>query len=205
MVAVSLKKKQNLLHNAVLGSNYAKAALNIKSPRVGLLTIGTEEGKGNSLINATHRHLQQIGSVINYAGPIEGFQLFEGEVDVVVCDGFVGNIVLKSSEALFSFIGNTIREELVRNPKRKIGAALSKSAFRDMKTRLSPDQHAGAPLLGLRGNILKSHGSSNYIAIGNALRIAREVVMHDMIDTIGAEINQANALIHQPDAQKVSE
>ena len=196
---------QNLLHNAVLGSNYAKAALNIKSPRVGLLTIGTEEGKGNSLINATHRHLQQIGSVINYAGPIEGFQLFEGEVDVVVCDGFVGNIVLKSSEALFSFIGNTIREELVRNPKRKIGAALSKSAFRDMKTRLSPDQHAGAPLLGLRGNILKSHGSSNYIAIGNALRIAREVVMHDMIDTIGAEINQANALIHQPDAQKVSE
>ena len=196
---------QNLLHNAVLGSNYAKAALNIKSPRVGLLTIGTEEGKGNSLINATHRHLQQIGSVINYAGPIEGFQLFEGEVDVVVCDGFVGNIVLKSSEALFSFIGNTIREELVRNPKRKIGAALSKSAFRDMKTRLSPDQHAGAPLLGLRGNILKSHGSSNYIAIGNALRIAREVVMHDMIDTISAEINQANALIHQPDAQKVSE
>jgi glycerol-3-phosphate acyltransferase PlsX len=196
---------ENLVHNAVLGSNYAKAALNIETPRVGLLTIGTEEGKGNSLINATHQQLQQIKEVINYTGPIEGFQLFDGDVDVVVCDGFVGNIVLKSSEALFSFIGSTIREELVRNPKRKIGAALSKSAFRDMKTRLGPDQHAGAPLLGLRGNILKSHGSSNYVAIANALRIAREVVLHDMIDSIDSEINQVNALINTPDAEKAPE
>lgn len=186
----------NLLHNAVLGANYAKAALGCKNPRVGLLTIGTEEGKGNSLINATHIDLQRIDKeVINYVGPIEGFQIFDGNVDVVVCDGFVGNIVLKSSEALFGFIGNTMKEELVRNPKRKIGAALSKSAFRDMKVRLSPDQHAGAPLLGIKGNILKSHGSSNYIAIANALRIAREVVMHDMIDSISSDINQANDLI----------
>jgi len=186
----------NLMHNAVLGSNYAKAALGCQRPRVALLTIGTEEGKGNSLVNATHGYLQKIhGQVIDYAGPIEGFQIFEGKVDVVVCDGFVGNIVLKSSEALFNFIGGTIREEMIRNPKRKLGAALSKSAFRDMKVRLSPDQHAGAPLLGLKGNILKSHGSSNYIAIGNALRIAREVVTHDMIDSISSDINQANDLI----------
>lgn len=185
----------NLAHNAILGSNYAKAALGCENPRVKLLTIGTEEGKGNSLINATHTQLQKLESVINYAGPIEGFQLFDGDVDVVVCDGFVGNIVLKSSEAVFGFIGNTMKEELLRNPKRKIGAALSKSAFRDMKVRLSPDQHAGAPLLGLKGNILKSHGSSNYVAIANALRIAREVVRHDMIDSIRSEINQANELI----------
>ncbi|MGZ0655788.1 phosphate acyltransferase PlsX [Coraliomargarita sp. W4R53] len=186
----------NLLQNAVLGANYAKAALGCERPRVALLTIGTEEGKGNSLINATHVNLQKInGPVINYVGPIEGFQLFDGDVDVVVCDGFVGNIVLKSSEALFGFIGATIKEEMVRNPKRILGAALSKSAFRDMKVRLSPDQHAGAPLLGLKGNILKSHGSSNYIAIANALRITREVVMHDMIDSISSDINQANDLI----------
>jgi glycerol-3-phosphate acyltransferase PlsX len=193
---------ENLVHNAVLGSNYAKAALDIERPRIGLLTIGTEEGKGSSLITATHPLLQKIDGIINYAGPIEGFQLFDGDVDVVVCDGFVGNIVLKSSEALFSFIGSTMREELVRNPKRKIGAVLSKSAFRDMKTRLGPDQHAGAPLLGLRGNILKSHGSSNYVAIANALRITQEVVTHDMIDSIGSEINQANALITPPDEEK---
>jgi glycerol-3-phosphate acyltransferase PlsX len=186
----------NLMHNAVLGANYAKAALGVDKPRVALLTIGTEEGKGNSLINATHTYLQQInGKVIHYVGPIEGFQLFDGGVDVVVCDGFVGNIVLKSSEALFGFIGSTMKEELLRNPKRILGAALSKSAFRDMKVRLSPDQHAGAPLLGLKGNILKSHGSSNYIAIANALRIAREIVRHDMIDSISSDINQANDLI----------
>lgn len=186
----------NLVHNSILGANYAKAALGCENPRVALLTIGTEEGKGNSLINATHADLQKLnGKVINYVGPIEGFQLFDGDVDVVVCDGFVGNIVLKSSEALFGFIGNTMKEELVRNPKRMIGAALSKSAFRDMKVRLSPDQHAGAPLLGLKGNILKSHGSSNYVAIANAIRIAREVVQHDMIDSISSDINQANDLI----------
>jgi len=180
----------------VLGANYAKAALGCEKPRVALLTIGMEEGKGNSLINATHANLQKIhGKVIDYVGPIEGFQLFDGGVDVVVCDGFVGNIVLKSSEALFGFIGATMKEELVRNPKRILGAALSKSAFRDMKVRLSPDQHAGAPLLGLKGNILKSHGSSNYIAIANALRIARQVVTHDMIDSISSDINQANDLI----------
>lgn len=192
---------ENLVHNAVLGSNYAKAALNIANPRVALLTIGTEEGKGNTLTNATHTLLQEINGVINYVGPIEGFQLFDGDIDVVVCDGFVGNIVLKSSEALFSFIGSTMRQELVRNVKRKIGAVLSKSAFKDMKTRLGPDQHAGAPLLGLRGNILKSHGSSNYVAIANALRIAQEVVMHDMIDSISSEINQANALTTNSDTE----
>ena len=195
---------ENLVHNAVLGANYAKAALNIANPRVALLTIGTEEGKGNALTNATHLLLQEIDGVINYTGPIEGFQLFDGNVDVVVCDGFVGNVVLKSSEALFGFIGSTIREELVRNVKRKIGAVLSKSAFKDMKTRLGPDQHAGAPLLGLRGNILKAHGSSNYVAIANALRITQEVVMHDMIDSIGSDINRANALTTESDAENAS-
>ncbi|MEM1221188.1 MAG: phosphate acyltransferase PlsX [Verrucomicrobiota bacterium] len=189
---------ENLTHNAVLGSNYAKAALGIKKPRIGLLTIGTEEGKGNSLITATHSRLQTIDGIINYTGPIEGFQIFKGNVDVIVCDGFVGNILLKSSEAVFAFIGSTMKEELVRNPKRKIGAALSASAFKDMKQRLSPDQHAGAPLLGVRGNILKSHGSSNYIAIGNALRIAGEIVRHDMIDSISTEIKEANSRFETP-------
>lgn len=187
---------EQMVHNAVLGSLYAQSALNRENPRVGLLTNGTEEGKGTALIQKTHQYLGNMGGIINYAGPIEGFQVFDGDIDVVVCDGFVGNIVLKVSEALFSFIGNTMREELVRNPKRKIGAALSKSAFRDMKTRLSPDQHAGAPLLGLRGNILKTHGSSNRIAIANALRIANELVTHDMIDAISSTIEKANDQIN---------
>lgn len=193
----------NLMHNAVLGSNYAKAALGLSNPKVGLLTIGTEEGKGNSRINTTHNKLQSLRGLINYAGPIEGFQVFDSVVDVIVCDGFVGNILLKSSEALFSFIGGAIKEELLRNPKRKIGAALSRSAFKDMRGRLSPDHHAGAPLLGLKGNILKSHGSSNYVAIANCMRIASEVVRHDMIDSIRTEINQANARMQQNDPADV--
>lgn len=192
----------NLAHNAVLGANYAKAALNLVNPKVGLLTIGTEDGKGNTLINETHEHLKKVNGIINYAGLIEGFQVFNGEVDVIVCDGFVGNVLLKASEALFSFIGNTMKEELVRNPKRMIGAALSKSAFRDMRTRLSPDQHAGAPLLGINGNILKSHGSSNYVAIANAIRISQELVTHDMIDLISNEINQANAVIQNSELEQ---
>jgi glycerol-3-phosphate acyltransferase PlsX len=195
----------NLMHNAVLGSNYAKAALGVPKPRVGLLTIGTEEGKGNSLINKTHALLRKIHGIVDYAGPIEGFQIFDGEVDVIVCDGFVGNVVLKSSEAVFQFVGSTMKEELVRNPKRMIGAALSKSAFRDMKGRLSPDQYAGAPLLGLKGNILKTHGSSNYIAIANALRISSEIIRHDMIDSISSEINQANALIEPAEPATVAD
>ena len=183
---------RQMAHNAILGSNYASAALQIEKPKVGLLTIGTEDGKGTTRINETHELLKQMDGVIHFAGLIEGFQVFDGDVDVIVCDGFLGNILLKSSEALFSFIGSTIKEELVKNPKRMIGAALSKEAFRDMRTRLSPDQHSGAPLLGINGNILKSHGSSNYIAIANALRIARELVMHDIIDSIRSDISEAN-------------
>ncbi|MGB0417018.1 MAG: phosphate acyltransferase PlsX [Coraliomargarita sp.] len=193
---------KHLAHNAVLGANYAKAALNLVNPKVGLLTIGTEDGKGNGVINETHEHLKKINGIINYAGLIEGFQVFDGDVDVIVCDGFVGNVLLKASEALFSFIGSTMKEELVRNPKRMIGAALSKSAFRDMRTRLGPDRYAGAPLLGINGNILKSHGSSNYVAIANAIRISRELVTHDMIDLISHEIEQANGLIENSELEQ---
>jgi glycerol-3-phosphate acyltransferase PlsX len=192
---------EQMVHNAILGSQYARSALGRARPRVGLLTNGTEEGKGTPLVLKSHAYLGQLGDLIDYAGPIEGFQVFAGDIDVVVCDGFVGNVVLKVSEALFEFIGSTIKEELVRNMKRKIGAVLSKSAFRDMKTRLGPDQHAGAPLLGLRGNILKTHGSANRVAIANALRIAKEIVTHDMIDAIGRDIQIANERIRQAPAE----
>ena len=136
--------------------------------------------------------LSELGGIINYSGLIEGFEIFEGNVDVIVCDGFVGNILLKSSESLFSFIGETIKKELLRNIKRKIGAALSASAFQDMKTQLSPDQNAGAPLLGINGNIIKSHGSSNALAISNAIIAAQNIVKYDMIHSIKYDIALVN-------------
>lgn len=193
---------EHLVHNAVLGSNYARTVLNIAKPRVGLLSIGTEESKGNNRTLATHGLLKQLQPLIDYRGPIEGFQVFDNVVDVVICDGFVGNVVLKVSEALFGFIGDTLKEELVRNPKRKLGAVLSRSAYRDMKRKLNPDQYSGAPLLGLNGNILKAHGSSNRSAIAGALRVAREIVIHDMIDAITRDIAKANATIEHPHAEE---
>ena len=186
---------ENLMHNSIMGSHYAKARLNIENPRVGLLTIGTEQGKGTPNIIKTHEYLTQIEDTLNYVGLIEGFQLFDGSVDVVVCDGFVGNIVLKSSESLYSFIGDTIKKELLRNIKRKLGAALSASAFKDMKSQLNPDERAGAPLLGLTGNIIKSHGSSNAEAISSAIIAAQTIVDCDMLDLIKSDILLANQKI----------
>ena len=114
-------------------------------PKVGLLTIGTEEGKGNEVIHETHEMLKDIdGSILNYAGLIEGFQIFENVVDVVVCDGFVGNIVLKACESLSKLIGSFLDEELRRNALRKTGALLSKGAFRSLKQRINPEQFGGA-------------------------------------------------------------
>ena len=185
----------NLMHNAILGKHYAQARLNIEHPRVGLLTIGTEQGKGTPNIAKTHEYLSKLDGIINYVGLIEGFQLFDGDIDVVVCDGFVGNVLLKSSESLFSFIGDTIKKELVRNIKRKIGAVLSASAFKDMKSQLNPDDRSGAPLLGLNGNIIKSHGSSNDVAIASSIIAAQTIVECDIIDGIKSDILLANKKI----------
>jgi glycerol-3-phosphate acyltransferase PlsX len=186
-----------LVHNAILGSNYCKVSLGVERPRVGLLTIGTEEGKGNELINDTHEQLKRLGDLINYQGPIEGFHVFDDVVDVVVCDGFVGNVVLKTCESLFHMLQGFLKEELLKDPIRKGGAFLAQGAFKAMKSQLNPDLYAGAPLLGLRGNIFKSHGSSNRHAVKNALRTAHEVIVKDLNVHIVEDIARANEVIAQ--------
>ena len=122
-------KPEHLVHNAILGSHYCHVMLGVKRPRVGLMTIGTEEGKGNALIGETHEQLKRVGDLLNYAGPIEGFQVFEEHVDVVVCDGFVGNIMIKSWESLLKFFKAMIKEEMQSNTLRKIGYGFAKGAF----------------------------------------------------------------------------
>ncbi len=191
-------RPEYLLHNAILGSHYARIMLGIPSPRVGLMTIGTEEGKGNAVITETHELLKRAGDLINYSGPIEGFQVFAEHVDVVVCDGFVGNIMLKSWESLVRFFTSMLKEELRANPMRTLGAALSSGAFRALKERINPERYGGAPLLGLRGNILKAHGSSNRHAIHSALRAANEIIKADMNHRIETDIARANELLAQP-------
>lgn len=188
-------KPEHLVHNSILGSHYCRVMLGIPSPRVGLMSIGTEDGKGNSLITETNDLLKRIDSIINYSGPIEGFQVFAEHVDVVVCDGFVGNIMLKSWESLQKFITGMLREELGANPMRRTGALLSKGAFAALKDRINPERYGGAPLLGLRGNILKAHGSSNRNAIKSAIRAAGEIIKADMNQRMEADIARSNEVL----------
>jgi len=191
-------KPEHLVHNAILGSHYARVMLGVKAPRVGLMTIGTEEGKGNSRITETNELLKRVGNIINYEGPIEGFHVFAETVDVVVCDGFVGNIMLKSWESLVKFFSGMLREELRANPMRATGALLSKGAFTALKERINPERYGGAPLLGLKGNILKAHGSSNRHAIKSAIRAASEIIKADMNQRMEADISRANEALLQP-------
>ena len=188
-------KAEHLVHNAILGANYAKVILGVPSPRVGLITIGTEEGKGNALITETHEQLKKISSVINYAGPIEGFQVFRDTVDVVVCDGFVGNTLLKTWESLAKFITGLLKQELQANPLRMAGAVLANGAFGALKSRMNPDRYGGAPLLGVRGNILKSHGSSNRHAIASAIRAAATIIRQDLYQHTVQDVARANAIL----------
>ena len=191
-------KAEHLVHNAIMGSHYCRVMLGIKSPRVGLMTIGTEEGKGNALITETHDLLRRVGDVVNYAGPIEGFHVFAEHVDVVVCDGFVGNIMLKSWESLVKFFSSMLKEELQANPLRATGALLSKGAFNALKERINPERYGGAPLLGLNGHILKAHGSSSRYAIKNAIRAANEIIKADLNQQIEADVARANLLLIAP-------
>jgi phosphate acyltransferase len=191
-------KPEHLVHNAILGSHYCRVMLGVSKPRVGLMTIGTEEGKGNALITETNDLLRRVGGIINYRGPIEGFHVFEEHVDVVVCDGFVGNIMIKSWESLVKFFKAVIKEEMKANPLRFAGGVLSKGAFDALKERINPERYGGAPLLGLNGHILKAHGSSNRRAIRSAIQAANEIVKADMNQLIEGDIARANDLIAQP-------
>lgn len=188
-------RPEHLVHNAVLGSDYCRVALGIPRPRVGLLTIGTEEGKGNELINTTHEFLKRVDGVINYRGLIEGFHVFDDEVDVIVCDGFTGNIVLKTCESLFLHLKDTLKQELMSSWTRQFGALCARGAFRSLKKTFSPDRYGGAPLLGLRGHVIKAHGSSNRHAIASAILTGARMIETHMDSRTASSIAQANGIV----------
>lgn len=190
-----MAKPEHLVHYALMGNAYARDALSIEKPRIGLLSIGTEEGKGTELTSRTHELLKFLAAQddrLNYVGLIEGFHLFNGEVDVVVTDGFTGNVVLKSSEALYKMINRVLKQEAKAQPLTAIGGLLLKPAISRMKHRLSPERYGGAPLLGLRGTVLKAHGSSSREAIANAIRIAAQVVERKLISHVHNDVLWAN-------------
>jgi phosphate acyltransferase len=185
-------KALHLVHQAVLGSQYCRIALGIAQPRVGLLTIGVEEGKGNEIVQQAHEMLKQLDGLIHYIGRVEGFDVFEHQADVIVCDGFVGNILLKTCHAMLRMMRNVLTEELKRTWIRKIGAALSLQAFRSVKKQFDTNRYSGAPLLGLRGHVIKAHGSSDRQAIVGALKVAIEILEHDMYAWCLRDIKAAN-------------
>ncbi len=164
---------ENLVQFAVMGSMYARHVLKVSNPRVGLLSIGEEDSKGNGLTRDTLPMLRALKG-INFIGNVEGRDLFNGSVDVVVCDGFVGNVALKTSEGLARLVSVTLRESLKSTVTSQVGALLSRAAFSAFKKRLDYSEYGGAPLLGVRGVCIVGHGSSNEKAIMNGIRVAAE-------------------------------
>ena len=184
-------RPRHLLHYAIMGSLYSQHILGYKSPRVGLLSVGTEDVKGNELTLEAFKLCKQIDS-INFIGNVEGHDLFANRVDVVVCDGFVGNVVLKTCESLAKGFFSWLKRELTKSPHRAIGAFLAQAAFRTIKRRVDPDNVGGAPLLGLNGAVMIAHGSASANAITNVIRTASETLSHHLNEHIQREILRAN-------------
>jgi len=180
----------NLVQFAVMGHMYAKNVLRIHNPRVGLLSIGEEESKGNSLTRDTLPLLRALTN-INFTGNVEGRDLFNGHGDVAVCDGFVGNVALKSIEGTAQLLSVSLRQSLKSTVTSQVGALLSRKAFNEFKKRLDYSEYGGAVLLGVRGVCIIGHGSSNEKAIMNGIRVAAEFAQAEVNSGIEAALRPA--------------
>jgi glycerol-3-phosphate acyltransferase PlsX len=172
----------NLEQFALMGETYFRSIFGTRRPRVGLLSIGEEETKGNLLTRESFQLLKQLP--LNFVGNVEGRDLYNGNVDVIVADGFVGNVALKISEGVVNLVRATLKEALQATVTRQVGYLLSRSAFTDFKKRLDHTEYGGAPLLGLKGVCIITHGSSNANAIKNAIRVASEFAESRVNDEI---------------------
>jgi phosphate acyltransferase len=180
----------NLVQFAVMGHMYAKNVLHIHNPRVGLLSIGEEESKGNSLTRDTLPLLRALRG-INFIGNVEGRDLFTGHSDVTVCDGFVGNVAITSIEGTAQLLSHSLRESLKSTVTSQVGALLSRRAFNEFKRRLDYSEYGGAPLLGVRGVCIVGHGSSNEKAVMNGIRVAAEFAQAEVNSGIEAALQNA--------------
>ena len=178
----------NLVQFAVMGDIYAREVLRIKSPRVGLLSIGEEDSKGNALTRDTLPLLRE--RALNFIGNVEGRDLYNSRADVIVCDGFVGNVALKTSEGLVRLINTSLKESLKSTVTSQVGALLSRAAFQEFKKRLDYTEYGGAPLLGVRGVCTVGHGSSNEKAVMNGIRVTAEFAHAQVNSAIEAAIQR---------------
>ncbi|MBX7211388.1 MAG: phosphate acyltransferase PlsX [Verrucomicrobiaceae bacterium] len=179
----------HLVQNAIMGSAYARHVLRTSNPKVGLMSNGTEEEKGNALTKEASKLLRRTPG-IQFVGNVEGHDLWETPPDVVVCDGFTGNILLKTSEALAHAIFGMVKEEIVASFRTKIGGLLAKPAFKRVHTKTNADEYGGSPLLGLNGVTIIAHGSASPYAMKNAIRMACETVSHELNPHIEEAVRQ---------------
>ena len=179
-------KPDNLAQFAVMGEIYCRQMLGIRRPRVGLLSIGEEETKGNELTREAFQLLKLLP--LNFVGNVEGRDLYNGRVDVIVADGFVGNVALKTSEGVASLVRHVLKESLRATITRQVGYLLSRSAFADFKKRFDYSEYGGAPLLGVKGACIITHGSSNANAIKNAIRVTAEFAQRNINAAIEKEL-----------------
>lgn len=194
-------KPKHLIEGAIMGSHYAKYILGINKPQVGLLNIGEEASKGNELCQATYPVLEQL-KTISFFGNVEGRDIPEGTVDVVVCDGFVGNVILKFGEGMALFIIKLVKEAIKNSGFiAKLGALAVYPALKTLKKRLDFTEYGGAPLLGVNGSFIICHGSSKAKAIKNAIRVADELVVQDVVGHIRKSIEEEQ--VEQYDGEEV--
>ena len=180
-------KPLNYQQFGIMGSIFMKEMFNIEKPKVGLLNVGSEEGKGNEIIKQSYSLLEK--SDVNFIGNVEGNDIFKGKADVVVCDGFVGNVTLKTIEGAGSFMMSMIKGVLLKNIKTKIGAMLIKSDMKEFKKVLDPDEQGGALIIGVNGLVLKSHGNSNVKTIKNVILKAYILGKTKIVETITKEFS----------------
>ena len=173
-------KARQLVQFAYLGSAFAKSVLKIEDPRVALLSVGSESSKGNEVVIEAHQLLQDAGD-LNFAGNVESRELMTAGVDVVVCDGFVGNITLKAVEGIATALMGMIKEELTRNPLRAFGGILVKPGLKEMAKKMDYSEYGGAPLLGVNGISIICHGTSRARAVKNAVHYAHQAVTSDLL------------------------
>ncbi|MBM9513889.1 phosphate acyltransferase PlsX [Desulfogranum marinum] len=181
-------RPQHLYQFAVMASSCSSLLLNIRDPRIGLLSIGEETGKGNALVKETYDLLKH--GPMNFVGNVEGRDVYKGDVDVIVCDGFVGNISLKISEGLAEAAMQMLKKEIMKTWRAKIGYLLIRKAFADFRKQVDYAEYGGAPLLGINGTGIICHGTSNATAIRNAIKVASDMVCNKVNNVIVQALRQ---------------
>ncbi|MCL5262967.1 MAG: phosphate acyltransferase PlsX [Acidobacteria bacterium] len=195
-------KPHNLEQFAIMGEAYSRNVLKIAKPRVGVLSVGEEEGKGNDLTREAFQLLKALP--LYFIGNVEGRDIYNGQCDVIVCDGFVGNVALKTSEGLLKLVREMLRDSLRSTVTAQVGALLSRKAFNAFKRRLDPSEYGGAPLLGVRGVCIIGHGSSDERAIMNGVRVAAEFAKAGVNEQVEAELAQRAPVADSGAAETIS-